>query len=69
MSAVAILQETLPFDFETGLLAHTEEDHQTDVALCKSYFFRWASAYGSDQPAAEPIAFEEFQAAAKRLAR
>ncbi|GAP61305.1 hypothetical protein AHiyo1_49940 [Arthrobacter sp. Hiyo1] len=69
MSAVAILQETLPFDFETGLLAYTEEDRQADVALCKSYFFRWASAYGSDQPAAQPITFEEFQAAAKRLAR
>lgn len=46
-----------------------EEDRQADVALCKSYFFRWASAYGSDQPAAQPITFEEFQAAAKRLAR
>ncbi|MDP9904599.1 hypothetical protein [Arthrobacter bambusae] len=90
MSSVAILQETLPFDFETEIRVdsdalayvpqtYTEQSRQADVALCKSYFFRWAGAfgrlpqasgdaYGSDQPAAKPITFEEFKAAARRLA-
>lgn len=67
--STAILQETLPFDFETGLLAYTEADRQADAALCKRYLFGWADTFGSGKKIALSIAFEEFQAAAKRLAQ
>lgn len=80
MSAVAILQETLPFDFEADTRidervpahlprAYDNEARQADVELCKSYFFHWASTFGSGRQANQPITFVKFQAAAKRLAQ
>ncbi|MFF8917482.1 hypothetical protein ACF08M_30280 [Streptomyces sp. NPDC015032] len=69
MSAVAILQETLPFDFEAGTSLYTEEDRVADRELCKAYFFGWTDAFGTDRPAHRSITFEEFQAAAERLAQ
>ncbi|WP_394941194.1 hypothetical protein [Psychromicrobium sp. YIM B11713] len=79
MSAVASVQETLPFDFEadshvnSNEISHlpriyTEEARQADVELCKNYFFRWAGAYGSVRQTRRPLTFREFQTATKRLA-
>ena len=67
--STAILQEALPFDFETDTQVYTEEARQDDVALCKRYFFGWADAFGSGKKITQSITVEEFHAAAKRLAR
>ena len=83
MSTVAILQETLPFDFEPAVqlpagsaeaathasAAYSEQDRQSDEALCKSYFFGWTRTFGSGRDANQKITFEEFRAAAQRLAQ
>ncbi|MGW3202286.1 hypothetical protein ACWDBD_48935 [Streptomyces sp. NPDC001118] len=70
MSAVAMLQETLPFGFEAGTsFYYSEEARQADAELCRAYFFRWAGALRSGRPAEQPISFEEFRAAARRLAQ
>ncbi|MFE6939590.1 hypothetical protein [Streptomyces chartreusis] len=69
MSAVAILQETLPSGFEAGTSLYSEEARRADIELCKAHLFRWAGAFGSGRPAEQPISFEEFRAAARRLAQ
>lgn len=69
MSAVAILQETLPFDFAANRPLYSEEDRLADQELCKGYLSRWAGAFGSGRQAAQPVTFEEFRAAARRLAQ
>ncbi|MGW1784900.1 hypothetical protein ACWCQQ_38220 [Streptomyces sp. NPDC002143] len=69
MSAVAILQETLPFEFEAGASLYSEEARQADAELCKTYFLHWVGALGSGRPAEQPISFEEFRAAARRSAQ
>lgn len=69
MSAVAILRETLPFDFEAGTSLYSEEARQADQELCKGYLSRWAGAFGSGRQAAQPVTFKELRAAARRLAQ
>ncbi|MGW0875359.1 hypothetical protein ACWD3Z_33480 [Streptomyces sp. NPDC002740] len=69
MSAVVILQETPPFDFEAGTSLYNEEDRLADQELCKGYLSRWAGAFGSGRQAAQPVTFGELRSAARRLAQ
>lgn len=69
MSAVAILQKTLPFDVEAGTSLYSKEGRLADQALCKGYLSRWAGTFGSGRQAAQPVTFEELRAAARRLAQ
>lgn len=50
---------------------YTDTDRDRDVALCRAYFGAWTSSFGTGRNSAqhESITFEDFQAAADRLAR
>lgn len=78
MSTIAApVQDTLPLDFDLDFApavepVYDEAAREADRELCQRYFKAWCgTAFSIDgEPAGHPeISFEEFQAAADRLAQ
>lgn len=76
MTAVAApAQDMLPFELEDSAAraapVYDDAARQVDRELCQRYFSAWCGSFGSlgGRAAGHPeISFEEFQAAADRLA-
>ncbi|MEU6261852.1 hypothetical protein [Saccharopolyspora shandongensis] len=66
-------QDALPFDFEgVAEPVYDEAARRADRELCQRYFKAWCGSFGrlEGEPAGHPeISFEEFRAAADRLAQ
>jgi hypothetical protein len=60
---------TLPFDFDFDAASKAASDaRMADRELCRNYLASWAGNFGRETPRSTSISFEEFSAAAARLA-
>ena len=60
---------TLPFDFDFDAASQASSDaRMADRELCRNYLGNWADNFGREAKPRTRVSFEEFAAAAARLA-